>query len=127
MTEWHEITSLIESLGESLDEIEYEAASRPNEGPIFTSILLTTATHIKKAIHELIKAERILPWYDDESPEQLFEFFMSHEDGGDIVLGRESGYKVADAYSELSKKVPGLIHLTANNDAIIWVKVIPED
>lgn len=60
MTERHEITSMIDDVRIVLDEVNYEAATRPGEGEEFERVLLDAAKNLEASIVDLKKAEDML-------------------------------------------------------------------
>ena len=60
MTERHEVTSMVDDVGRILDEVNYEAATRPGEGKEFELILLNAAKHLEASIVDLKKAKDML-------------------------------------------------------------------
>jgi hypothetical protein len=61
MTERSEVTFMIDTLQDVLDEVKYEAATRPGEGPAFEAKLILAAGLLDAAIEKLKEAEAMLP------------------------------------------------------------------
>lgn len=60
MTEKHEVTLMIEDIEAVLEEVRYEAATKPGEEIKFTKILVQAASHLGASLIELKKAEDML-------------------------------------------------------------------
>ncbi len=61
MTERFEVTFMIDTVKEVLAEVNYEAATRPGEGPAFEMKLILAAVLLDAAIEKLKEAEAMLP------------------------------------------------------------------
>lgn len=68
MTERFEVTAMIEDVQAVLTEVNYEAATRPGEGPVFEAKLVLAAVFLDAAIDKLKDAEAMLPNIEGAQP-----------------------------------------------------------
>jgi hypothetical protein len=67
MTKRHEVESLIELAENIMDDLLYEANTRPGDGPEFQQLLLAARSMIEHGAHYMKEAADMLPQNEPEA------------------------------------------------------------